>query len=70
MTKLLTTKQAAKYMGVDESTIRKWILSGKLKADSPGERIRLIRKSALDKIIVGIGGRGKRKKGMNIGENT
>jgi excisionase family DNA binding protein len=46
----LTTKQAAKYLGVSEAGIKKWRKEGKLKARKAGRLVRFT-KEDLDKVF-------------------
>lgn len=65
MSKILSTQEAAEYMGVDSSTIRKWILNGKLRAQRLSPRSIAIKQSDLDQVKLGVGGRGRIKEVPN-----
>ena len=52
----LGVPEAADYCGVDESTIRRWIARGQLRANRIGPRLIKIDRAELDKLIEPIGG--------------
>ncbi len=51
MTRLLSTSEAAKILGVTRQTVRRWIIEGNLKAIRIGRNIR-IHQSCIDDILI------------------
>jgi excisionase family DNA binding protein len=52
----LTIREAAVYCDVHPDSIRRWIRSGRLKANRVGPRLIKIDRVELDKVIESIGG--------------
>lgn len=50
MTELLTVQQAAERLLADESTVRRWIRSGRLTAHRPGRRL-LVPEDAITRLL-------------------
>ncbi len=54
---LLTVAQAAQQLGVDHSTVCRWITDGLLPAIRPGARAYLIHRSAVEAFVRPLAGR-------------
>lgn len=54
---LLTVAQAAQLLGVDHSTVCRWITDGRLQAIRPGARAYLIHRSAVESFTRPVAGR-------------
>lgn len=50
-----TISQAAKYLGVDETTVRRWIAQGRLKGYRVGPRLIRIDRDSITKLCKPIG---------------
>lgn len=56
MPRRLSLQESCDYLGVDECTLRRWIRSGKLRANRVGPKLIRIDLAELDKLIEPIGG--------------
>ena len=48
---ILTVKDVAQEAGVDESTVRRWCISGKLQSSKLGARVWMVTRSALQEFL-------------------